>query len=53
MININAVKLALAKKYPNHPLTKVVLRSPDLLDNEQFLGAVSVWLALIDSSEVN
>ncbi len=53
MINIAQVKNNFAENFPDHPLTRVMLRSQDMLSEEQFLGAVSVWLAMLDLEEKN
>ncbi len=51
MINIRLVKRNFVRKFPNHPLTKILMQTEDLLSEEEFLGAVLVWLQIIDLEE--
>ncbi len=51
MINVADVKKNFSKRYPDHPLTKVMLGSKDVLSEEEFLGVVSVWLEILDLEE--
>ncbi len=51
MINIAQVKRNFTKKYPHHPLTKIMLRTNDVLTEQEFLGVVSVWLEILDIEE--
>ncbi len=51
MINIADVKKKFAKRYPGHPLTKVIFGTKDVLSVEEFLGVVSVWLEILDLEE--
>ncbi len=51
LINIADVKKNFSKRYPDHPLTKVMLGTKDVLSEEEFLGVVSVWLEILDLEE--
>ncbi len=51
MINIREIKKNFSKKFPYHPLTEIMLRTNDMLSEEEFLGTVSVWLQILDLEE--
>ncbi len=51
MIDIRKVKNNFAKNFPDHPLTEIILRTNDMLSEEEFLGVVSVWLQIVDLEE--
>ncbi len=51
LINIASIKRNFIRKFPKHPLTKILMQTEDLLSEEEFLGAVLVWLQIIDLEE--
>jgi len=48
MINITQLKKNFIKKFPNHQLAKILVNTKDELPEEEFLGAVVVWLQIMD-----
>jgi len=52
MIDIRKVKENFTKHFPGHPLTEIILRTNDLLSEEEFLGVVSVWLLILDLEDL-
>ena len=48
-INITAIKKSFSLRYPASDLTHILLREPDELPAEEFLGAVRTWLAILNS----
>ncbi len=52
MIDIRKVKENFTKHFPDHPLTEIILRTNDLLSEEEFLGVVSVWLQILDLEDL-
>ena len=44
-VNIATLKANFTRKFPEHPLTKILLLEPDTLTNEEFLSKTSTWLA--------
>ncbi len=50
-INFSIVKRNFVEKFPNNPLSNVLLRTPDILDSEEFLVVVKVLLLVLDTQE--
>ena len=48
MIEIKRIKDSFSQRYPNSALAKVLLNAPDAMPVAEFLGAVSVWLVILD-----
>ncbi len=44
-IDISNLKKEFAKKFPEHPLTQVLLSEPDSLKSYEFIAKVETWLA--------
>lgn len=47
-IQIKRIKDSFSQRYPNSALAKVLLNAPDAMPVAEFLGAVSVWLVILD-----
>lgn len=50
-IEIAKVKLQFATKFPEHPLTKILLSEPDKLTIEEFIAKTQTWLAFFNGDE--
>jgi hypothetical protein len=46
-IDIKQLKLNFADKYPEHPLNQVLLKTPDLLEEDTFIELVKIWLYIL------
>lgn len=47
-IDLSQVLQNFTERYPNHPLTPIILREPNQMTDEEFLGKVGTWLAICD-----
>ena len=50
-VNIASLKIAFARKFPEHPLAKILLSEPDTLTEEEFLAKAQTWLAFFQRRE--
>ena len=48
-ISIRTLKHGFAKKFPNSPITQTLLSLPDQVSEEELIGAVGIWLNILDS----
>ena len=47
-VSIARLKANFARKFPQQPLTKILLSESDILTTEEFLAKVGTWLAICD-----
>lgn len=52
-VDITKVKSTFASKFPEHPLTKILISEPDYLTAEEFLAKVQTWLAFFNGDGVD
>ncbi len=52
-IDIRKVKLKFATKFPEHPLTKILLSEPDMLTADEFIAKAQTWLAFFSGDGVD
>lgn len=50
-IDITNVKIKFASKFPEHPLTKILLSEPDVLTKDEFIAKAQTWLAFFNRDE--
>lgn len=48
-VNIHGLKIRVSKKYPS--LTSLMQTFPDEMEVEEFIGAVGVWLFILDTEK--
>lgn len=47
-VNIQIPKNRFAMKFPNSPILQTLLSMPDEIEGEELIGAVGVWLNILD-----
>lgn len=52
-IMIRGLKERFAHKFPNVELSQILLSEPDEMSIEELIGAVGVWLNILDESNNN
>jgi hypothetical protein len=50
-IDVSMVKMQFAKKFPDHPLTHILLSEPDSLTGEELLAKAQTWLAFFKGED--
>ena len=53
VINIQKLKHSFTKKFPDSETTKILLSMPDEIEAEELIGAVGVWLNILDMESAN
>jgi hypothetical protein len=48
VINIQKLKHSFTKKFPDSETTKILLSMPDEIEAEELIGAVAIWLTILD-----
>jgi hypothetical protein len=51
MINIKPLKLNFINKYPESPLTRILLFEPDEIMETEFLAKVGTWIAILNAKK--
>ena len=52
-IDVSILKIRFAGKFPDHPLTPILLSEPDKLGSGDFLAKAQTWLAFFDGGKEN
>jgi hypothetical protein len=52
-VSVAKLKANFAKKFPDHPLTRILLSEPDILAREEFLAKAQTWLAFFHGVKEN
>ena len=50
-LDISTLKIRFAIKFPEHPLTKILISEPDNLTGEELLAKSQTWLAFFNGDE--
>jgi hypothetical protein len=50
-VNIASLKMDFARKFPEHPLAKILLSEPDSLTGEELTAKAQTWLAFFHRRE--
>ncbi len=53
LVNIQILKNRFAMKFPNSETTKILLSMPNEVEGEELIGAVGVWLNILDMESAN
>jgi hypothetical protein len=53
IISIQKLKNSYAQKYPNSPITQILLSMLDEVESDELIGAVGVWLNILDMERAN
>ena len=52
-VSIRALKHSFAKKFPDSPILQILFSMPDEVEREELIGAVGVWLNILDMKSAN
>ena len=52
-VSIARLKANFARKFPNSPLVPILLSLSDEIEGEELIGAVGVWLNILDITTHN
>ena len=47
-VNIQMLKNRFVKKFPSSSILQIILSMPDVVEGEELIGAVGVWLNILD-----
>ena len=47
-VNIQIPKNRFVKKFPSSSILQIILSMPDVVEGEELIGAVGVWLNILD-----
>ena len=53
VINIQKLKHSFVKKFPNSAILPLIFSLPDEVESEELIGAVGVWLNILDMERSN
>ena len=53
LISISELKRSFSKKFPNSEIANILLNEPSEISVEELIGAVGVWLNILDMESVN
>ena len=52
-ISITILKRHYSIKFPNSPILTILLALPDEIEADELIGAVGVWLSILDMERAN
>lgn len=50
-VDISKVKHSFSKQYPNSSILSMLLDLPDVVSGAELIGAVGVWLSILDAEK--
>lgn len=53
IVNLHGLKTRMSRKFPNSKITNIILNEPSEISVEELIGAVGVWLNILDESYNN
>lgn len=52
-VNIQMLKNRFVKKFPSSSILQIILSMPDVVEGDELIGAVGVWLNILDMERAN